>query len=170
MQKLFVALVALVIGVMTSASVSAGGDDHDATRRVFSKGEERFVPNELFRSTYQFDSGWIRVHSGDTVAWINRTEAPHTVTLVADTPDDPAELFFCREAGGACRSAIDAHFATTPPTSVVNVGAAGLDALGDSLFQPPGGSVSAVISAPADTTLLYICSFHPWMQGRIRVV
>jgi plastocyanin len=170
MKKLWIALAALAIAVATSVSVSAQNSDDDRTTKVFSKGEERFVPNEVFKSTLRFDPGTIRVHSGETVKWVNRTDAPHTVTVVANTPDDPPGLFFCREPGGECRAAIDAHFATTPPTSVVNVGAAGLDAPGDSLFQPPGGSVSSVVSAPADTTLEYLCAFHPWMQGLIEVV
>jgi plastocyanin len=169
MRKLVIALAAFAIAVMTSVSVGANNNEGGGSNRVISRGQEKFVPNEVFRSAYRFDPGWIRVHSGDTVNWVNRTEAPHTITIVTDTPDDPPELFFCREPGGECRAALDAHFATTPPTAVINVGAAGLDAPGDSLFQPPGGSVSGVISAPADTTLLYICAIHPWMQGRIRV-
>jgi plastocyanin len=40
---------------------------------------------------------------------------------------------------------------------------------GDSLFQAPGKNVSAVVSAPAGTTLYYLCAIHPWMQGKIVV-
>jgi hypothetical protein len=55
-------------------------------------------------------------------------------------------------------------------TPVVNVGASGLDAVGDLLFiagsQP---NVSATVTAPAGTTLDYLCLIHPWMQGAITV-
>ena len=40
---------------------------------------------------------------------------------------------------------------------------------GDSLFIKPNGSVSAPVTAKAGTTLHYICIFHPWMQGVIKV-
>ena len=32
-----------------------------------------------------------------------------------------------------------------------------------------GTKVSAVVSAPAGTTLHYACGIHPWMQGKIVV-
>lgn len=166
MKKLMILFATLVMAVATSVSVSAG--DRDGTVEIH--GEERFIPNRLFASSFHFDPRRILVRSGDSVTWVNETNAPHTITVVADTPDDFAELFFCREPGGECRAALDAHFGTSPPTLVVNVGAAGFDAPGDSLLiLNPGGSISEVVSAPAGTVLQYICSIHPWMQGRIRV-
>jgi plastocyanin len=166
MRKLSMVLLAIVIVIGTSLSVGA----IDTKRRIKILGEEKFVPNKVFASTFRFDPGKVRVKSGASLSWVNRTDAPHTITVVADAPDDFAELFFCREPGGECRAALDAHFATGPPTFVVNVGAAGLDAAGDSLLiLEPGGSATAVVSAPAGTTLEYICSIHPWQQGSIAV-
>ena len=52
---------------------------------------------------------------------------------------------------------------------VVNVGAAGFDQPGDSMFIPPHGRVSFDVTAPAGTTLHFMCAIHPWMQGRIKV-
>jgi plastocyanin len=54
---------------------------------------------------------------------------------------------------------------------VLNKGAPGLDRDGDSLLIAPrrGASASAVVSAPAGTTLYYVCTIHPWMQGTIKV-
>jgi plastocyanin len=166
MRKLVIVPAVLALALATSVSVAAVGRD----KTVAMVGEEKFVPNRIFSSNFRFDPRTIRVASGETVTWVNDTDAPHTVTVVADTPDDFAELFFCREPGGECRAAIDAHFATTPPTFVVNAGAAGLDAAGDSLLVlDPGGSISEVVSAPSGSTLEYICAIHPWMQARIRV-
>jgi plastocyanin len=139
------------------------------------RGTEVFEPNRLFKSTFRFVPGTIRVKSGQSLTWVDRdalTGAPHTVTVVApeDVPSNLEELFFCREPGGVCREALDAHFPPgAPPQFVVNVGAPGLDVPGDSLFVPPEGSVTEVVSAPAGTTLNYICAFHPWQQGKIRV-
>ena len=171
MRRLILLLAALVLVGATSVGASAQDTErHDSEKVVRIRGRERFVPNSIFASTFRFVPGAIRVGSGDSVTWVNKTDAPHTITVVADTPDDFAELFFCREPGGECRAALDAHFGTTPPTLVVNVAEPGLDAPGDShLILEPGGTATETVSAPAGTVLEYICSIHPWMQGSIKV-
>ncbi len=165
MKKLAILFAALALVAITTASVSA--DDKEKTVKI--RGVERFVPNELFASNLRFVPGPIQVKSGDTVTWVNDSDLPHTMTVVADAPDDVFEVFFCREPGGECRAATDGHF-TTPPTFVLNVGAPGFDQVGDSLLIfDPGASVSTVVSAPPGSLLEYICAFHPWMQGSIAV-
>ena len=55
---------------------------------------------------------------------------------------------------------------------VLNKGPEGFDEEGDSLALAPKGphkSGTVVISAPAGTTLYYMCAIHPWMQGKIVV-
>jgi hypothetical protein len=37
-----------------------------------------------------------------------------------------------------------------------------------SLLFFTGESISARISAPVGSTLLYLCAIHPWMQGSIK--
>jgi plastocyanin len=59
-----------------------------------------------------------------------------------------------------------------PRAGVLNKGPEGFDEGGDSLALAPKGphkSGSVVISAPAGTTLYYMCAIHPWMQGKIVV-
>jgi plastocyanin len=173
MRRLATLVAVLLLAVVSTASLSAqasqSDDDEDEATTVKLRGTETLKPNVRFFSNFRFKPGSIQVKSGDSVTWKNKTEFPHTITVVADAPDDPFELFFCREPGGPCRVATDGHF-TTPPTFVLNVGAAGLDQPGDSLLiLDPGASVSAVVSAPSGTPLEYICAFHPWMQGSISV-
>jgi hypothetical protein len=52
---------------------------------------------------------------------------------------------------------------------VVNAGAPGLDAPGDSLLFFDDQSVTATVSAPSGARLFYLCAIHPWMQGQITV-
>ena len=55
---------------------------------------------------------------------------------------------------------------------VVDVGAPGFNEPGDSLFfvaEEPFNTISAQVTAPAGTTLKYLCAIHPWMQGTITV-
>ena len=55
---------------------------------------------------------------------------------------------------------------------ILNKGQPGLDTPGDSVaIQQPGThhSVTINVSAPAGTTLYFMCAVHPWMQGKIIV-
>ena len=45
----------------------------------------------------------------------------------------------------------------------------GIDGRLDTLWVLPGESVSAQVTAPAGSTLPYLCAIHPWMQGEIEV-
>jgi plastocyanin len=166
MRKLLIVAGILAFAVATTITVAA------APKRgpVVIAGDEDFVANQMIESDFHFVKGDLSVKSGDSVTWRNATDDEHTVTLVpeGEVPDDFDGVFECRDPGGPCRAALDAHFATDPPTEVINVGAAGLDTPGDSLLVEEE-SVSAVISAPAGTELYYICSVHPWMQGEIDV-
>jgi plastocyanin len=157
-----VLLLALSIDVATGASPST----------VAVRGAERFVPNAMIQSTFRFSPGSIRVTSGEEVTWVDegQSAAPHTVTVVAELPGTIDEVFGCQGPGQPCGNALAAHgLAGGEIVPVVEVGNPGLDSVGDSLLFFPGGSVSAVVSAPAGTTLLYLCALHPWMQGSISV-
>jgi len=162
MRKLLamVVLVALAATVTLSASASSG--------TVFTRGDEKFVPNAMIQSTLRFSPGRVSASAAQTLTWTHadQTEAPHTVTIVdqADLPVSIDEVFECP----ACGAALDAHFAGGL-NPVVNVGAPGLDQPGDSLLFFPGESISAEVSAAAGTTLSYLCAIHAWMQGSITV-
>jgi plastocyanin len=156
-------LTFVLLCVMT---ITASAQD----RLVPIVGDEAFAPNHFIKSNFHFKQGDFSIESGESVTWENQTDDEHTVTLVEESqvPEDFDGVFECRDPGGVCRAALDAHFGTVPPTDTINVGAAGLDQPGDSLLIEEG-SVTAVISAPSGTELYYICSVHPWMQGEIDV-
>ena len=162
MRKLLTVLVLVpLVGTVTlSASASSG--------TVFTRGDEKFVPNAMIQSTLRFSPGKVNASTGQTLTWTHadQTTAPHTVTIVdqADVPGSIDEVFACP----ACVAALDAHFAGGL-NPVVNVGLPGLDQPGDSLLLFPGESVSAEVAAAAGTTLDYLCAIHPWMQGSITV-
>ncbi len=52
---------------------------------------------------------------------------------------------------------------------LVNVGRTGLNTEGDSRILLPRQSLFATVTAPAGTTLNYVCAIHPWMQAKIHV-
>ena len=157
-------LVAVGIAVILSTGVVLAAD-----KTVRTNGDNKFVANAMIQSTLRFTPGTIRVASGSEVTWQHddRTTEPHTITIVdeGDLPTSVDEVFACE----ACGEALAGHFGGGAPVFVLDVGAAGLDAPGDSLLLFDDQSVTATVSAGSGTTLSYLCAIHPWMQGTINV-
>jgi plastocyanin len=166
MRRLIVP-VAAVLTLGLAANVALAAPD----RIVRTTGDERVVPNTMVQATLRFTPGPISVNSGDEVTWTHddATTAPHTVTLVAAFPEPTLEAIFgCGAPGQPCANALAAHFAGGF-NPVVEAGDPGLDAAWDSLFFGDDTSISAAVTAPSGSTLLYLCAIHPWMQGEITV-
>lgn len=165
MRKAVILIGALVLAVVAGVGAAA------SPGTVAVRGGEQFVPNALIQSTFRFSPGMVSADTGQTLTWVdedNVADEPHTVTLVdeADLPTDVEEVFECQAPGEPCGDALAAHFGGAP---VIDVGSPGLDSPGDSLWFFADGSVSGTISAPAGSTLFYLCALHPWMQGSITV-
>ncbi len=163
--------VALAVASLLLGSAVLARD----ARAVRVTGTESFIPNAKVMATFRFAPGPITVRSGETVTWTDDTNDLHTISVVraADLPTNIEEVFTCP----ACGPILAGHFdlSTTPPTLITPVlgggadGTAGFDGPGDSKVLFPGGSVSAVITAPTGATLHYLCAIHAWMQGTINV-
>lgn len=130
-------------------------------------------PNRYVQDNMRFNKDRVVIRSGGTLTVRNRTDAPHTISLVKarDKPRTYKQMERCFE-GGACADLSAAHGVTSPeaePTNpLVNVGATGLDRAGDSaLFMKD--PLKLKVTASAGKNLHYICLIHPWMQGRITV-
>jgi plastocyanin len=167
MRRLTVVLAVGLAVILSTGIVLAASD-----QTVRTNGDNKFVPNAMIQSTLRFTPGKIGVASGEAVTWQHddRTTEPHTVTIVAesDLPTTVDEVFGCQAPGEPCGDALAAHFGP-PPNQVVNAGAPGLDAPGDSLLFFDDQSVTATVSAPSGARLFYLCAIHPWMQGQITV-
>jgi plastocyanin len=154
-----------VLGVLVSGVSSAA-----SSRTVRITGDDQFIPNVKVMATFRFAPGPLTVGSGSTVRWVNDTDEPHTISVIAkaDLPTSIEQVFNCP----VCNTIFGLHFPNgpnNPPIVVVNSGPAGLNQVGDSLWDNPGQTVSATISASSGSTLYYFCAIHPWMQGSIRV-
>ena len=166
-MRRFLSLTAAVVTVALATNVVFAASD----RGVRTIGDEIVIPNTMIQATIRFQPGMIRVASGEEVTWTHddRTTAPHTVTVVAEFPEPTADgIFGCGAPGEPCNVALTAHFAGGF-NPVVEAGGPGLDASGDSLFFGDDESISADVTAPAGSRLLYLCAIHPWMQGEIVV-
>jgi plastocyanin len=177
MRKLLIgAIAALVLAAVTAGPASAAG----STTTVLVRGGDILNPGHFIKNNFRFVPMDISVSSGSLVRWVDRdrdADDPHTVTIArrSELPQTIAQLDACYEPGGICIETIAAHdpgLDMQPPFHFrVNVGRRGLDRRGDSvLFGGPfDQSFGARVTAPAGTTLYYLCVIHPWMQGSIQV-
>lgn len=164
---------ALVVGTVGWLATAGGASD----RTIRTEGTEQFVPNTKVSSNLRFSPGHTVVDHGDTItiSHADRTDEPHTLTVVneSDIPTTVEDVFSCGEPGTVC----DEVFSTVGPqitdqsaAQFVNVsGGAGLDGRLDTVWLPPGTSISVQVTAPSGTTLHYMCAIHAWMQGTITV-
>jgi hypothetical protein len=185
MHKLWIVLIA-AFSAAASGLLPVSAERLEAPRPVQTVqiiGGERFSPNEFFEVTYRFGTRRISVHRGDTVVWNNQTNDGHTVSIVS--PDQVPKTVDQVNNCDVCNQITAAHFPNGFPPQGAPVPIlddlkpasppAKLDSVGDSiLIAPPGvgfpTSTSAQVTAPVGQTLNYICIFHAWMQGTIRVI
>jgi plastocyanin len=170
------ATAALTLAVLAAPASAAAAPA--ATVEV--RGGDILQPGQFIKNNFRFVPRRITVSSGDVVRWVDRdrsADEPHTVTIGnrADLPQNIPQLDACFAPGALCAETIEAHdpgsdFA--PPFNIrVNRGGPGLDTRGDSLLfaGPFAQAIQGRVTAPAGTTLFYLCVLHPWMQGRIAV-
>lgn len=188
-RVLTLAAAASFAAFVTYGSASAA----PAEKTVRIVGGQQFIPDVSFSDTQRFEQKVVTVRTGQTITWKNTTDEPHTISVVAsgDVPRTVAQVENCQ----VCGPFLGAHAPNAGPNGpqppfvfyldnlAPSAGAARFDSTGDSIIVAPAGAqfpsttggtitdtVSAVISAPAGTTLKYMCTIHPWMQGAIRVV
>jgi plastocyanin len=171
----------LVFAAVTGAALAGtGGSAPQAAITVKSLGNETFVRSGGFYkgalATLRWSRLTITVKSGDSVTFehADKTQDPHTVTIATTKAQLPTD--FDEAAPPTCKPCAVAakHGGGNGPPKhwVLNAGKPGLDTLGDSIALAPKGphkTATVVVSAPAGTTLYYVCAIHPWMQGEIKV-
>jgi plastocyanin len=172
------ALVAAVLAAAAAGFAVASPSAGDATIKTFAP--VKVVINKYVQEGDRFVPGTVRMSSGSelTFTFGDREEEPHTLTIVrkAELPKTVAQIENCR----ACQKYATPHLKNpkAPPDQnnpivhwTLDKGQPGLDAVGDSLAIQPGRhkTIKEIVSAPAGTTLYFVCAVHPWMQGKILV-
>ena len=177
---------AVVAVGLALAAVTAGAAPADAAAAAHVKTFDEFKlvegPGGGLLLDFGFTPASITVPHGSTVRWSNPSinDEPHSVTVVteAQVPRTIDEINACFETEESfCNRVLSKHFPSedAPPVTLVNVGRVGLNRSGDSrLLLPPAPDTPpttlwARVTAPAGSTLHYICAFHPWMQAKINV-
>jgi plastocyanin len=182
MRRLLIALTA-ALGSAGFGLLPASAAPVHTPKTVQIVGTQTFSPDEFFSITFRFTPRRIAVHTGDAVTWNNQTTDVHTVSVVSrdQVPRTIDQVNNCP----VCNELIAAHTPNGPPPQGQPVlvldgfkaanPPAKFAGPGDSALIPPPGlglptSVTGTITAPAGTTLNYLCAFHPWMQATIRVL
>ncbi len=181
-------IVSLVLGLLAAATWAAfalGSSAKSQQGGVVVLAKDKgvtFAPNKYIQDNEFFAPGTVAVKSGDSLTFkFGDTKAmePHTLTIVtkSDLPKTGNQVQNCK----ACERYATPHLKNpkAPPDQnnpivhwTLNKGQPGLDTVGDSIaIQQPGPhkSIAATVSAPAGTTLYFVCAVHPWMQGKIVV-
>jgi plastocyanin len=176
---------ALALAMFGAALLAIGGSALAAAKgtgsgkaKIGIKGGPSFKVNAYIKDSVHFVADTTTVHSGGTVTLTNASKDPHTLSIVkpSQLPRTLAQIESC----AICGELSKAHGVNPegpppsgpPPIPLVNVGPAGFDEPGDSVFvgpHGPGGQVSFKVTAPSGTTLNFMCIIHPWMRGRILV-
>jgi plastocyanin len=171
------ARIAAVVAVALASVFAFAATSSAQDKTIRTMGTEDVHINSKIFSNLRFSPGHTTLNSGDqlTLSHADATDEPHTLTIVDanDLPTDVEEVFGCGEPGTVC----DEVFTTVAPqitddtqAQFINVaGGSGLDGRLDTLWLPPGTSISVPVTAPSGTTLSYFCAIHAWMQGSITV-
>jgi plastocyanin len=173
-------LAAGAIGALGAGMAAASSHTGGLTIKAMDQGMT-YVINKSATDKMFFSPGTATIKSGETLTFEyagNPAGEPHTITILAakQLPKTTRQLNEC----SACRQLASGHLenphAPPGPTNdiahwIVNKGKPGLDEPGDSIAIEGSKhrSISIRVTAPAGTTLHFICAVHPWMQGTLKV-
>ena len=147
----------------------------------------KFAVNQYVQDGMRFVPGTVTVKSGCNLTFEFATPGqsdPHSLSIVkkSDLPRTTEQMENCKICGKIAATLVKHPGRAPGPGNpivhwIVDVGLSGLDEPGDSLGivegkgAPSGhAAVTAPVTAPAGTTLYFMCGAHAWMQGKIVVV
>jgi plastocyanin len=140
---------------------------------VTMKSPVKFKRNKFIQDGSRFLPGTVLIRSGGTLTLKNKSDQPHTFSIVTkkDQPRNLRQLGNCDTPNGACTKIgvahqIDQDGNVTKP--IVDVGAAGIDQVGDSIALNPKQTQKVNLSAKKGT-LYFLCAIHAWMSGELKV-
>ena len=170
-----VAVIALAVTLLAAASVQASNPNTITAVNKISVDVNKSLNIQL-----HFAPGTLHIQHGATLTFregppippFTGPVEPHTLTILrpAQVPTTLRQMFFCKVCE-QIEAQHDPDMNGQPPFVYrVNKGRPGLDVAGDSLLIDADHPViTARVSAPAGSTLPFICVIHPWMQGKLVV-
>jgi len=180
MRKRYVLVLLAAFTGLTAGVAFAVAANGSSGPIVKTPGGEIFKVNKEAGDTLHFAPAVITVTSGESVTFekTDKGPDPHTVTIATSKAQLPRSFESpCKPCDAARGHLKNPKSQQGPPQNpvahwVLDKGQPGFDTFGDSVVLAPKGphkSATVVISAPAGTTLYFVCAIHPWMQGKIIV-
>ena len=189
-RKLFVwgAALCVVAGIVATGATGAThakAGHKQATSVTTIKAVTKLpvvVVNRYIQDGLRWDKDSYTVPSGGTLHIVNQAadEGPHTFTVVAkkDEPKTGLAMVNCRicqvlgKAHGADPNSnappkfpfLENGVGQATPPSVDKPGDSGVTGQGKK-----GEHIDLTVTAPAGTTLNFMCLIHPWMQATVHV-
>jgi hypothetical protein len=164
-----VAVAAVAVGSAFGATAKAPKVDHITIKSGISVKPGYSITDKLRYSPYVS-----AVRSGGTVSIKGGkgafSEGPHSFSLVkkSQLPKTGAQVNNCKVCGQLAQEHGFDPNSNNPPSKPFVDGGDGFNKAGDSvIFEKNPAALK--ISAKKGTTLYYLCAFHPWMQGSIKV-
>lgn len=162
------ALAATAIAFAPAANAAAAKDNG---AKIQIRGGMQFKQGHHVMDDQRF-VGTTTVKRGGTIKVVNKSTAPdpHSISFVAKKNLPKSFEDMGNPAIGALMGAHEVPEGDGPPGKpVVNAGAEGLDAAGDSYFFQGKRYSIPVAKTAKKGTYHYLCLIHPWMQGTVKV-
>ena len=174
--------LALVISLVLAAAGGATPKACGTTVKAVDGG--KLSINKYIQDSVHFSPGTVTIKSGCSITFTysgSNDPDPHTLSIVktSQLPQTLAQANNCSICNKIGSQLVKNPQQPPGPTNPVlhwsvNSGKPGLDAPGDTVAILEQGvkghkSITVNVSAPAGTTLHFMCAVHPWMQGTINV-
>ena len=151
-RRLALVVMALLVTLLTlsGSALAAGKARASAQTKITIKGGTTFKANGFIKDSVHFVPGPVTIKSGGTVTLTNVSADEHTLSIVKSSqlPRSLAQVENCTVCGAIAKShGVNPEGPPTagpPPIPLVNVGAVGFDAPGDSIVIGPKGHGSTV--------------------------
>jgi hypothetical protein len=182
MRRSWKPLMVMATTILVMAMAAAGSVQAHDNNTVTAVNKISADINQSLNIEYRFRPGTLHIKHGATLTFRQGPPQPpsvfpdgvepHTLSIVrrADLPRTLQELFECEVCGPFLEAHDPGNDQQPPFNFVVNRGRPGLNRPGDSLLITNDHPVTtAPVTAPAGTTLHYLCAVHSWMQGKLVV-
>jgi hypothetical protein len=182
MRRSWKPLVVMATTILVMAMAAAGSVQAHDNNTVTAVNKISADINQSLNIEFRFSPGTLHIQHGATLTFregppqppfaFEEGVDPHTLSIVrrADLPRTLRELVECEVCGPILEAHDPGNDGEPPFVYRVNKGGPGLDVAGDSLLVDADHPViRARVTAPAGTTLHYLCAIHSWMQGKLVV-
>ena len=183
-RKVVIGLAALGLAAVGGAPALAAHQTAASKVTITTPVTQTYKVNRYAQFGLRWNHDTYTVKSGGTLVLKNsQSDEPHTLSVLkaSQMPTTKGRIEQCGAEPPAtpkyapCKALYQAHAPDEqgqPKNPVVDVGKAGIDRPGDSVFIAPKGAGPAPtlkVSAAKGTTLHFICLVHPWMQATLKV-